>query len=37
MLLKDVNGILEVLVDVVIQGGLEDTQGMKRYTCEDTK
>lgn len=37
MLLKDINGILEVLVDVVVQGGLKDGQGVKRYTCVDTK
>lgn len=37
MLLKDVNGVLEVLVDVVVQGGLDDKQGIKRFTCEDTK
>lgn len=37
MLLKDVNGVLEMLVDVVVQGGLEDRQGIKRYTWEHTK
>lgn len=37
MLLKDVNGVLEVLVDVVVRGGLEDGQGIKRYTCDHTK
>lgn len=32
MLLNYVNRVLEVLVDVVIQGVLEDTQQIKRYT-----
>lgn len=32
MLLNYVNCVLEVLVDVVIQGILEDTREIKRYT-----
>lgn len=37
MLLNYVNCILEVLVDLVIQGVLDDRQEIKIYTYKDTK
>lgn len=37
MLLNHVDGVLEVLVDVVVQGGLEDPQEIKRYKEKRTQ